>query len=192
MRRRQSRAADHVSKSCPFCKGRFGGPSASLSARKPWLRCGCDEARLHVNTYVKPTTIRVYLNLTFRSSRTSILWLASLCLDKPRTIFSAPMDSMNDSFGASSDPKTAILKQIQQEVAINNARQLIDVSHPRGPKLWILHHLPLDPLLTSIAENEQPLLPEMRTHARQLVVEKRGRVSHTMHGKIHGDVEHCQ
>ncbi|KAL2047193.1 hypothetical protein N7G274_001212 [Stereocaulon virgatum] len=33
---------------------------------------------------------------------------------------------MNDSFAASSDSKTAILKQIQQEVAINNARQLID------------------------------------------------------------------
>ncbi|KAK3176977.1 hypothetical protein OEA41_008303 [Lepraria neglecta] len=36
------------------------------------------------------------------------------------------MDSVNDSLGASSDPKTAIVRQIQQEAAINNARQLID------------------------------------------------------------------
>ncbi|KAK0511595.1 hypothetical protein JMJ35_006168 [Cladonia borealis] len=36
------------------------------------------------------------------------------------------MDSMNDSLSASSDPKTAIIRQIQQEAAINNARQLID------------------------------------------------------------------
>ncbi|KAL2051844.1 hypothetical protein ABVK25_008000 [Lepraria finkii] len=36
------------------------------------------------------------------------------------------MDSLNDSVGASSDPKTAIVRQIQQEAAINNARQLID------------------------------------------------------------------
>ena len=76
------------------------------------------------------------------------------------------MDSMNDSLSASSDPKTAIIRQIQQEAAINNARQLIDVGR------WHSYFLQL--LLIQNVENEQPLLPEMRPHARQLVIEKGG------------------
>ena len=74
------------------------------------------------------------------------------------------MDSMNDSLSASSDPKTAIIRQIQQEAAINNARQLIDVSQGQLCFSQLL--------LIQNAENEQPLLPEMRPHARQLVIEK--------------------
>ena len=37
------------------------------------------------------------------------------------------MDSLNTSLGASSDPKAALMRQVQQEAAINNARQLISV-----------------------------------------------------------------
>ncbi|KAM0794105.1 Tim10/DDP family zinc finger-domain-containing protein [Usnea florida] len=35
------------------------------------------------------------------------------------------MDSLNPTLSASSDPKTTLIQQVQQQAAINNARQLI-------------------------------------------------------------------
>ena len=42
------------------------------------------------------------------------------------------------------------------------------------------------------AENEQPLLPKMRAHARQLVIEKGGNLLQVVHGEIYVRVEHRQ
>ena len=95
------------------------------------------------------------------------------------------MDSISSSLDASSDPKTAIVRQIQQEAALNNARQLIDVSGSRNS-----NNIPQRSLIL-ITENEQPLLSEMRTHAWQFVIEERGDMPYTMYGEIHGDVEYC-
>ena len=36
---------------------------------------------------------------------------------------------------SSSDPKTAVMNQIRQEAAVNNARQLIEVNLPLPPSL---------------------------------------------------------
>lgn len=63
---------------------------------------------------------------------------------------SATMDSINnsDDFTSSSDTKATIIKQIQQEAAMNNARQLIQVKslHFRSPKF---RSLASDVLLTT-------------------------------------------
>ena len=44
------------------------------------------------------------------------------------THFSLNMDALSSSLSTSSDPKAAIMRQVQQEAAINNARQLISVN----------------------------------------------------------------
>lgn len=48
------------------------------------------------------------------------------------------MDSLstsNLSAYASSDPKTAVMQQIRQEAAVQNARQLVEVRHSPSPNL---------------------------------------------------------
>jgi len=102
------------------------------------------------------------------------------------------MDTLNNSLPSSSDPKTAIVNQIRQEAAINNARQLIDVST----------HFPSNFYIPKVAqartsfskyftENEFPLLRKVRPFTRQLVIEKGRELLHNVHGEIYGDVEYC-
>ncbi|TVY48433.1 Mitochondrial import inner membrane translocase subunit [Lachnellula occidentalis] len=49
------------------------------------------------------------------------------------------MDSMNN-FGASADPKSAVMNQVRQEAAMNNARLLIEVPiSPSSPPAHFLY-----------------------------------------------------
>ena len=49
------------------------------------------------------------------------------------------MDSLN-SFGASADPKSAVMNQVRQEAAMNNARLLIEVPiYPSSPLTHFLY-----------------------------------------------------
>ena len=69
------------------------------------------------------------------------------------------MDALNNSLSASSDPKAALMRQVQEEAAINNARQLISVTLSLLPFSYLSHiNSNYGAKNTLFLEDEQPLL----------------------------------
>jgi hypothetical protein len=90
---------------------------------------------------------------------------------------------MDSTFGMSggSDQKSAIMNQVRQEAAMNNARQLIEVL-----KSYILNHI----LINNLTESQRTLLREMRAQTRLFIIERRNDLLHSLYGEIYGCLEH--
>ena len=90
------------------------------------------------------------------------------------------------------DPKAAIVRQLQQQAAISNARQLISVNPPPPQRFPSLSHVHpnRDPNHFLFLEDEQPLLRKVHPVARQLIIIQRGKMFHDVYGKVYRGVEH--
>jgi hypothetical protein len=96
------------------------------------------------------------------------------------------MDNVSNSLGfgtSSSDPKAAVMNQVRQEAALQNARQLIEVK-PSSGSLWTK--------LTQFLEIKRTLLREVRSPARLLSLQRRTDLFHAVHGEVHGGMEYSQ
>ena len=98
------------------------------------------------------------------------------------------MDNISSSLGfggSSSDPKTAVMNQVRQEAALQNARQLIEV----GYSMLIFGSQFTDFICPEI---ERALLREVRPSARLFSLKRRTNLLHAVHGEVHGCMEYSQ
>ena len=103
-----------------------------------------------------------------------------------------------DSLGAAgmsafpSDPKTQVMRQVQQEAAMQNARMLVEVhTHPHLIHLIHRHCLRMLQIGCShSAETQRTLLRALRPQAQRLPLQRRRVVLHRLHGKVHVRLEH--
>ena len=82
------------------------------------------------------------------------------------------------------DPKQQLMSQVRQQAALANARQLVEVR---------FHHLmSITSALTRhlCAEIERTLLRTLRSQNRDLSQLLRADLLHTLHGEVHGSMEH--
>lgn len=93
--------------------------------------------------------------------------------------------------------KTTIMKQLQQEAAVSNARQLIGVRYKSHPQPICDSSKALAKVKESVLlincniESQRALLRQVHSRPQlDAVLERRG-MSLDMHGKIHLAVEHC-
>jgi hypothetical protein len=91
------------------------------------------------------------------------------------------MDSLGDS--GLNDPKTALMRQVQQEAAMQNARMLVEVL------LLTLQHASPSYMLP---ETQRTLLRTLRPKTRHLTVQGRGGLLYQLHGEVHERLEHRQ
>jgi hypothetical protein len=91
------------------------------------------------------------------------------------------MDSLGDS--GLNDPKTALMRQVQQEAAMQNARMLVEVL------LLTLQHASPSYMLP---ETQRTLLRTLRPKTRHLTVQGRGGLLYQLHGEVHECLEHRQ
>ena len=85
------------------------------------------------------------------------------------------------NYGSTASPKDAVMEQIKQEAAIDQARKLIDVLFTPPPQSM----LPLESISDSPPENERSLLREMRSFSWHVVIKKRGRVHFDVYGEVY-------
>jgi hypothetical protein len=93
------------------------------------------------------------------------------------------MDGMNN-LGASADPKSAVMNQVRQEAAMQNAKLLIDVHS--------YSNIPLHPKLSNEkkTENKRTLLRKMRPQTRLLPLIRRDDMFYAVHGEVYGGLEY--
>lgn len=87
---------------------------------------------------------------------------------------------------ANSDPKTAVMRQIQQEAAMQNARMLVEV-------LQLLQSLSLTMKASSNVPNpetQRTLLRTLHTETGNIVVQGRRGMLHCLYGEIYDCLEH--
>jgi hypothetical protein len=101
-----------------------------------------------------------------------------------------------DSLGGMSvnDPKTQIMRQVQQEAAMQNARMLVEVwppfstlsnsypPHFQYPTLYLRTDW--------IPETQRTLLRTLRPQTRDLTLQRRRDVLHKLHGEVHELMEY--
>lgn len=103
---------------------------------------------------------------------------------KSSNLYPAAMNTINN-FPSSSDQKATIIREIQKEAAVANARQLIQVRLALSDESTCL-------LTNYASETQFSLLRKMHPVARKQLVEKGRKLFHAVHGKVHGHLEYCE
>ncbi len=86
-----------------------------------------------------------------------------------------------------SDPKTAVMRQVQQEAAMQNARMLVEVRLARV--LWLNGHGNNTNVST---ETQRALLRTLHPQAWHVPLQRRRELHERVHGKVHERMEHSQ
>lgn len=97
------------------------------------------------------------------------------------------MNAINNhmDLASSSEQKATIIREIQKEAAVANARQLIHVRLALSDEsICLLTNYP--------SETQFSLLRKMHPVARKQPVEKGRKLFHAVHGKVHGHLEYCE
>jgi hypothetical protein len=100
-----------------------------------------------------------------------------------------------NNFGASADPKSAVMNQVRQEAAMNDARLLIEVI-PLLPHIPIAFPSPSPIILPTLGslrfspENKRPLLRTLHPQTRLLPLIRRDPMFYTVHGEVYGGLEY--